>query len=266
MYSEEDRQAILDKLVFIFTSIEGIDGAILVGSGAKGFTDRWSDIDFSVVSENEEMTRSIWDIINKRVLESFDVYKITYNEYGKNNYLSVILLDNFLEVDIGIVSLSSLSAKRKDWRILSDKSGKISRVMDETWEKRKLPDLKVHIKESTESIWYHMKNAAFAIKRGKLYRVIKELEELRDEIIEIKAIQENMIAKHYRDVDDMDEVFIKRLNNTFFKEVNICELTLAFVRLVDLYFDLIEEIYPEDESIKEFESRIKGILMELQII
>jgi predicted nucleotidyltransferase len=266
MYSEIDRKNILDKLVEICKSIDDIDGVILVGSGAEGFTDKWSDIDLSIVICEEEKTGEVWDKINENIISTFDIMKISYNEYGENNFLSAVFLNNYLEADIGVLSINKLEAKREPWNILYDKSGNIVKRMNETWEKRKIPSLNIEIENSVNTVWYHIKNGAFALKREKLYRAVKEIEELRNEIVDIRALKENKVAKHFRDVDDMDKAFLQKLEETFFKEVTINELSKALINSLDLYFDLIKELSENHQEIIEYEDELRKLLVELELI
>jgi len=266
MYSEIDRKNILDKLVKVCKSIDDIDGVILVGSGAEGFTDKWSDIDLSIVIFEEEKTREVWDKINEDIISTFHIMKISYNEYGENNFLSAIFLNNYLEIDIGVLSINELVAKRKQWNILYDKSGTIAKRMNETWEKRKIPDIKIEIEHSVNTVWYHVKNGAFALKREKLYRAVKEIEELRNEIVKISALKENKVAKHFRDVDDMDKDFLQKLEETFFKEVTINEVSKSLINSLDLYFDLIKELSENYQEIVEYEDELRKLLVELELI
>ena len=265
MYTEAIRQEILDKLIDIFKEDTYIEGVILVGSGANGFPDKWADIDLAVVVNPEEKTKDVWNKLNHKIKNTLNIMKSVYNEYGNNNFISVILLDNFLEIDMGVISISNLVAKKGNWEILFEKTNKISSKMKETWKNRKLPDLNEIVRLSQNSIWYHIKNAAFALKRERYYRVVKELEEIRSEIIKIKAAHENKVAKHFRDVDEMNSNFIAKLDKTFFSEVNTLSLEIAFLNLFNLYFDVIKEIFPNDKDIIGYEKRMRNFLTEIEI-
>ncbi|MCQ1529937.1 nucleotidyltransferase domain-containing protein [Lutispora saccharofermentans] len=265
MYTVVERKDALEKLIEIISSMPNVEGCLLVGSGAIGFTDEWSDIDVSVVVYPEENTRAVWNELNKKILDSFSIYKYLLNEYGINNYITVILLKNFLEIDVGVISLNNLSAKREYWKVLFDKSSRVADKMKNTWENRKYPVLSTEIEQSLNSFWYNFKNAAFAIKRNKSYRAVKELEEIRNEIIRLKAIQEDKISKHYRDVDEMESWFIKRLENTFFGEIDIASLTNCFVSLLDLYFEVVKDMYRNCE-VNEYEAQLRDFLYELGIM
>ena len=52
MYTERDRQQLLDTLRGVAERAEGIQGMVLVGSEAYGFRDRYSDLDVVVVDES----------------------------------------------------------------------------------------------------------------------------------------------------------------------------------------------------------------------
>jgi predicted nucleotidyltransferase len=266
MYSESDRKNILDKIVMICKGIDAVDGVILVGSGAEGFTDKWSDIDLSVVTSNEDKTRHIWKEINKLLDSAFNIMKISCNEYGENNYLSALMLNNYLEIDIGVISIKNLVAKRKEWVVLYDKSGNIIEKMNTSWNERKIQAANVLIEDNLNGIWYHIKNGAFALKREKIYRAVKELEELRNHIVEIKSLEENKIAKHFRDVDNMDRLFLNKLEKTFFSNISREELTRAFINSFDLYFDVVKAVGENFEEIIKYEKELRGLLQELDLI
>ena len=265
MYDEIDRKEILIKLERMCKSIDDIDGMILVGSGAEGFTDKWSDIDLSIIICEEEKTRQVWNKINEEIISTFGLIKISYNEYEENDFLSAILLDNYLEIDIGVITINKLVAKRKAWSILYDKSGNIAEKMNRTWRERKSPNLNFQVENSLDSIWYHIKNGAFALKREKPYRAIKELEEIRNEIVKIRALQENKIAKHFRDVDDMEKLFLQKLEKTFFKEITINELSKSLINSFNLYFDLVKEISQSSKENIQYEHQLKKLLLELDL-
>ena len=266
MYSEVERQNTLDKLVSVCKSIADVDGLILVGSGACGFTDKWSDIDLSVAVCEEERTRAVWDKLNENILSMFDTLRVSYHQYSSDSFLSAIFLNNFLEIDIGVISVGKLSAKRKEWHVLYDRTGIVSEKMNDTWENRKMPDCNAAVENSLRSIWYHIKNGAFALKRERLYRAAKEIEAIRNEIVEIKALQGNKIAKHFRDVDDMDCPFLERLAGTFPKEVTIDGLTKAFVNSFVLYFDVAKDSNYNHEKIIKYELRLRELLRELDLV
>jgi len=138
--------------------------------------------------------------------------------------------------------------------------------MNNTWKERKVPDFNIRIEDSLNSIWYHIKSGVFALKRQKYYRVIKEIEELRNEIVEIRALQENKTAKHFRDVDEMDTLFLQKLEKTFFKEVTITELSSSFVNSFNLYFDLVKESGQNREEVLQYECLLRKLLLELDLI
>ncbi len=82
MYTVVERKDALEKLIEIISSMPNVEGCLLVGSGAIGFTDEWSVIDVSVVVYPEENTRAVWDELNKKILDRFSIYKYLLNEYG----------------------------------------------------------------------------------------------------------------------------------------------------------------------------------------
>ena len=64
LYTPEERQQVLDTLLNVLKGDGRIAGVLVVGSGAVGFKDDYSDIDLSVVMTSEEDVESVfhdWD-------------------------------------------------------------------------------------------------------------------------------------------------------------------------------------------------------------
>ncbi len=89
---------------------------------------------------------------------------------------------------------------------------------------------------------------------------------MRNEIVDIRALKENKVAKHFRDVDDMDKAFLQKLEETFFKEVTINELSKSLINSLDLYFDLIKELSENYQEIFQYEDELRKLLVELELI
>ena len=53
LFSCSDRERIKNELTELFSEIKDVISVVLVGSGAVGFTDEISDLDFCVVVDND---------------------------------------------------------------------------------------------------------------------------------------------------------------------------------------------------------------------
>lgn len=237
-----EREVTLAKLLKIIKGESAVEGVLLVGSGAKGFLDRWADIDLSVVVDPERATKETWNCLNAKIKKSFSVLTFGTYEYGLNDFISVILLENFLEVDLGVLALKRLVARRESWKVLWAKSNRIAKRIAKSWKRRVIPDAGESARISLNGIGHHFRCAAVALVRDQPFRASKEIEDIRNEIVNLWATYEKKTAKHFRDVDTFRDDIRKRLGSTFHKGVEKKVLREVLQNEVELYFDVVNEI------------------------
>jgi hypothetical protein len=242
IFTTQEREVTLTMLLKIIRREGAVEGVLLVGSGAKRVMDRWADIDLSVVVAPEKATRTTWNRLNVRVKKAFSVLTFGAFEYGLNDFISVILLKNYLEIDMGIVALKHLVARRESWKVLWAKSDRVAERMAESWKQRAIPDARESTKISLSGIGHHFRCAAVALVRDQPFRAAKEIEDIRNEIVNLWAAYEKKTAKHFRDVDSFREDIRKRLSSTFHKDVEKKALWKVLQNEVDLYFDVTNEM------------------------
>ncbi len=112
LFSPAERQGTLNRILTALQGDDRIAGVLIVGSGAIGFDDIYSDIDLSVVVAEENNVLPVFREWRTWIKELLPVIHCFETDFGSNNYLYGFLLDNFLELDIGFLCLTNLVAKR----------------------------------------------------------------------------------------------------------------------------------------------------------
>lgn len=116
-YSPADRAAILDELVAALSKIPGVLGVLLVGSGAIGFHDEWSDLDLVVVADAEDFATVLGSVRNG-LLSSLHPKFLTSYQHRPDVVVLCALLPNQLNIDLGIWSIEVLFASSPNWRVI----------------------------------------------------------------------------------------------------------------------------------------------------
>ena len=124
-FSPEERQGILDRVLSVLQNDARIAGVLIVGSGAVGFDDEYSDIDLSVVVAEEDDVTLVFREWRGQIESLLSVIQCFESYYGPNNYLYGFLLSNFLELDIGFLCLANLIAKKPRWEIAPTESSSV---------------------------------------------------------------------------------------------------------------------------------------------
>jgi len=131
LYSVTDREAVFHDITALANTCGDIVSAVLVGSGAEGFTDEFSDLDFYMVADCDANIPRAMDDIASGIKERLQI--LTFMQMPQRE-LQVYLTGNYLEIDIGYASLDQVRATRKRWEVLFDKTGTVDADMRRTWE------------------------------------------------------------------------------------------------------------------------------------
>ncbi len=98
IFSIEDRKSTLDYILSTAKDCPKIVSLVQVGSGAEGFHDEKSDLDFVIAYDNNESMTEVMDYMHNKISEKYNLIFFTQSE---EKHLQVYVLDNFLEIDIG---------------------------------------------------------------------------------------------------------------------------------------------------------------------
>ena len=213
-YSPATREATLNRLLTALRSDKRITGLLVVGSGAEGFEDVYSDIDLCAVTTLADDVRSAFQEWGVKIREMLPVFHSVESVRGANIYLWILLLENFLEIDLCFLCLDDLEARRNRWKTVFDRSGRIEDIMQSSWESRPKPNLEETYRYRLGSILHYISYAAVAIQRDQPWRAMYEIEQIRNQTVELRGLREELETKRFRHVDQMSDDFLMSLEQT----------------------------------------------------
>lgn len=252
MYSCEERKNILNTLIEQFQVRNEIIAIILVGSASHGFRDIFSDIDIAIVHDGNVDIETIF----QRTLDDIaSKYKIAVKFNQPERNLQIVLLNNYLELDIGYYTLDSIYARRGEYEVVYDISKSVKTIMDNSWHINKSQNMgttaSVNIKNELMTVdatfWYNSLHAIYAYKRGELYRCYFELEELRKSIISLIGKRNNLESKRFRKMHQLNDSDRRKLDSLFCYPKCEEELKILLLQMLDFLYD--EYTYWENEGV-----------------
>lgn len=239
MFTIDKREIIKNELVDYLSRFDMIQAICLVGSNATGRADMYSDLDFTVIV-NEDCVKKIWEefynvLHNEKIFRKFKV------DFGGNEYLVGMFLDNALELDIGFTTLNNFEIKNLikpnlKYQALYEKDGFKTPVIV---NKASYNGQNILEKANTD-IWYNFKNAMFALKRNRLFRCLNEIEESRNYIIQIIASLSNLESKHFKQIDDLSEEYKTMIKQTYPSEITYNELKNGLLNVMNLFYETLK--------------------------
>ena len=98
IFNIQDRQETFDFILSIAKACEKIVALVQVGSGAVGFTDEHSDLDFVVALDSNDSMKEVMDYFHQKVSQK---YEIIYHGQIEQRRLEVFVLSNLLAINRG---------------------------------------------------------------------------------------------------------------------------------------------------------------------
>lgn len=263
MYSVEERENSLNRLVNYLSNINSVKAAVLVGSLAGNESDKYSDIDFSVIVDDESVEMVYNEFCNKLETNN-DIFRYFKQIYGEKNCLAGIFLKNGLEIDVGFATEENFLKKCESkavpkYKVMYGRNDfSLNASSKETKE-----DYQALLKQANLDIWYNLKNAIYGLKRNRLFRVIKELDDIRNQLLEIIAVREGVEFRHFKEIDKLSDDIKNKLSQTYFKEVSDKELKRSLMSLLDLFIDILNKDNMQEEA-TEYRIMFSGLMNDVE--
>lgn len=241
MYSEQDRNEVFNYLVEKFKQRNEVLSIIQIGSGAIGYRDKYSDLDFAIVVDDTDIDK-IFKKTQDDINEKYNVFFFNNMEERK---LQLFLLDNYLELDIGYYTLGNLYARRENYKVIFDKTNQVEDIMKKSWleikEKNKGSTQKVDMKEVISFIdselWYNVLHSVIAFNRGNKYRCYYELEQIKWYAMDLIAKRNNKESKRYRSIVELDKIELDKIDFLFIYPTNYEELSNYLNKALNIIFE-----------------------------
>ena len=242
MYTVQDRSELLNELVEKAKNIKEVQGFILVGSGAKGFRDEYSDLDVLVVVEESVDVEKVHDNLLKFMEKNYKILKSKIYKHEEDIFVTCFFLDNYLELDLGVWSYNKLKATKPHWRILFDNKDNIKEKLQQSLKKHDTPEANEIANYSLTYIWQFIQGTVVELKRSNLIKAIKNLDVFRDDIIKILCVKNGIYYDYDKNINSINSEFVQRLKETYEIAMTVEIVSKRFTEVVELYFEVIESI------------------------
>ncbi len=241
IFSVQNRQ---DAFEFVLSSAKECDRIIAlvqVGSGATGYRDSRSDLDFVVALDSDESMPEVMEFMHRKIAEKYDVLFFKQDE---PRHLQCYVLSDLLEIDVGYGGYENAAAWKPAFKVLYDRSGVVEEKMiksrewmdDRIYGDKQKKDIAV----ACEAVWIRLMHAAVAIHRGNLFRAIGELEYVRKVYIDLLGDRCRLESGLNREIDMLPEEEKEAIRSTFVAGENPADLWKSLLNLTKLVYQELE--------------------------
>lgn len=241
MFTPVIRKEVLDHLLGELSRLDDVLGVILVGSGAKGFRDKYSDIDIAIVYDVEKNVQDIFDKVYNIVSEKYSVATVL-NQYGRN--LQIFLLLNYLEIDIGYYNIESIEARRGNFKVVFDRTDMLCEIMNKSWKENATQymgttsnvDIQAELFRTDANLWYNVFHTVNSFLRSERYRCYFEIEELRRNLLSLVGKRKSVESKRYRDIHKLEISELECIEELFCYPKTNTELKNMLCRVIEMFY------------------------------
>ena len=241
IFTVQDRQDTFDTILSAARQCDKIVSLVQVGSGANGYHDDRSDLDFVIALDSDDSMVEVMEYMHRRISGKYELQFFTQDE---SRHLQCYLLSNLLEIDLGYGAYDHAAAWKPAFKVLFDHSGAVEEKMTESLEgmddriygRKQKQDLDT----ACQSVWARLMHAAVAIRRGEYFRVAGELEYVRKLYIDLLGDRYRLESNLNREIDRLPEAEKAAIRSTFITSGNLAELWEKLFKLTDLIYRELE--------------------------
>ncbi len=241
IYSVQDRQEAFEYVLSAARECRRIIALVQVGSGATGYRDDRSDLDFVIALDSDGYMPEAMDFIHRKIAEQYD---LLFFKQDEPRHLQCYVLSDLLEIDIGYGGYENAAAWKPAFKVLYDRSGTVEEKMirSREWMDDHIcgDKQKKDIASACEAVWVRLMHAAVAIYRGNLFRAIGELEYVRKLYIDLLGDRYRLESSLNREIDRLPEKEKEAIRSTFVAGENPADLWRSLLNLTRLVYQELE--------------------------
>ena len=241
IFSVQDRQNAFEFVLSAARENDRIIALVQVGSGAEGYRDDRSDLDFVIALDSDESMPEVMDYMHREIAGK---YGVLFFRQDEPRHLQCYVLSNLLEIDIGYGGYENAAARKPAFKVLYDRSGAVEEKMirsrewmdDHIYSDKQKKD----IATACEAVWIRLMHAAVAIHRGNLFRAIGELEYVRKMYIDLLGDRYRLESGLNREIDRLPENEKEAIRSTFVAGENPTDLWRSLLNLTKLVYQELD--------------------------
>ena len=241
IFNEQDRQEVFEYILSVAQECDKIISLVQVGSGAYGYHDELSDLDFVIALDSDSSMLEVMDYMHRKLSEK---YETIYFKQHEAAHLQIHVLSDMLEIDMGFGCYEHAAARKPAFKVLFDRSGVVEEKMVRSleWMDESIygGKHKKDVETACDTVWAHLMHSAVAIKRGDLFRVIGELDYVRGQYIELLGDRYRLETAFGRETDRLPDEEKAAIKSTLVTGESADELWASLLRLTDLIFKELE--------------------------
>jgi hypothetical protein len=214
MFTPEERERVQQRLLAIARADRRIVAGALIGAGAQGRGDRWSDLDLGFGVGDGATPADLLAEWTPRLEREFDAVHL-FDVAVASTIYRVFLFPGALQVDVSFAPAAEFGSRGPKFRLLFGRA--VEHPPSEPPSARHLFGLGVH----------HALRARFCIERGRLWQAQHWISELREIGLTLACRRRGLEARQGRGYDELPADVLDSFKKTLIRSIERDELMRA---------------------------------------
>ncbi len=246
MFTVEERNHVLGRLVEMGRTDHRLVAGALIGSTAEGRGDQWSDLDITFGLADDVSLGEVLADWTARLQHEFKAVHLFDIPYQSTMY-RVFLFPRNLQVDLSFTPRAEFGALGPKFSLLFGSA--VERSQPKPTSPEHLFGLAVH----------HLVRARICIERGRLWQAEYWISAARDQALSLACIHRSLETSYGRGFDDLPQEILESFAGALVGSLDRGRLVQALGRTVD-------GLLGNSQDVRELALRLEGQLRELVVV
>ena len=251
MYNFSDREQFFDRMISFFQNCPFFEGLIQIGSGVIGFSDIYSDIDLMAGCYDFECVKNADNALTD-FFESIGATHIEKRRWTNSAFGISAYFENGLSTDISFMPTEEIPIRSSLYKIIFSKTENFTAVINGRIEKFEQQPKSYGIDDSVHYRFINeLRYAEIALLRKNYIFAEISLGNARQLLLAAETVIEGKKLHQFKAYNTLSEDFIKKLKETYPKELSFEEMHFAKDKMIALYLETVKgsEVFNFDDSL-----------------
>ena len=234
MYTETDREELLNQITKYMYSAAECEGLLQIGSGSFGYTDIYSDVDLMAgyvghvdLPDTEQQLIAFFHDLGAVYI---DRRRWSGTAWGLSVYF-----ESGLSADLSYMPTDEICIRSPFFKILFSKTMHFSDMLKNSSDRSVVIDDSIH-----HRFIYALRRCEIAICRSEFVYADMALSEARQYLLLIEAAREEKKLHQFKSFNSLAPVFLEHLERTYPLQRDAVDLRKAKDKLLSLYLDTVK--------------------------
>lgn len=241
MYNVSDREKLLTTIVDYINESPSFEGLLLIGSGAGGFADIYSDIDLMAGCYSADNV----DEAAKELQTFFDALGACYIEPRKWTATALgysVYFDNGLSIDLSFMPTDEIPIKSPQHKVLLSKTDTFTNAISQKAEQFRERNEKYGVDNSIHYRFINeMRYVEIALMRRQFVWADIALNNARQLLLAVEIVAEGKKLHQFKAYNSLEKTFLDKLEETYPCSREYQDMHKATESLLNLYLATVKK-------------------------